>query len=166
MTVREERLGKKMILIAEDNADLQAVLGILLRGAGFATAAAFDGFEAVTQAARIKPDLVLMDIALPQMDGLTAMRHIRRLPGLEQVPIVGCSAYEPEDDERSRRAYAQLNVFLRKPTDFSTLLSVMQQLLDVIPTGQRFTRSVEPTPSALSAPNGEEVMVPLVSLTA
>jgi CheY-like chemotaxis protein len=160
MTVRDQRLGKKKILLADDNADLQAVLGILLRGAGFETAAAYDGFEAVSLAARIQPDLVLMDIALPHMDGLTATRRIRRLPGLEQVPIVGCSAYEPEDDERSRRAYAQLNAFLRKPADFSTLLSVIQQLLKAIPTGQRFARSVE------SVPNAEDGLVPLVSLTA
>jgi CheY-like chemotaxis protein len=157
MPVREQCLGKKLILLADDNADLQVVLGILLRGSGFETAAAYDGFEAVSLAARIKPDLVLMDIALPHMDGLMATRHIRRLPGLEQVPIVGCSAYEPEEDESSLRAYAQLNAFLRKPTDFSTLLSVMQRLLKIIPTGQRFARSVEPT---------QEVLVPLVSLTA
>lgn len=156
MTVQKKSLGKKKILLADDNSDLQAVLGILLRGAGFETIAAYDGFEAVSLAARVKPDLVLMDIALPHMDGLTATRHIRRLPGLEQVPIVGCSAYEPEDDERSRLAYAQLNAFLRKPTDFSTLLAVMQQLLKVNPTGQQVVRSVK---------SAKDVMVPLVSLT-
>ncbi|NOT58788.1 MAG: response regulator [Acidobacteria bacterium] len=153
--MRERRNGKKTILIADDNADIQAVLGILLRGAGFNTVTAYDGIAAVTQASRTQPDLILMDIALPRMDGLTATRHIRRLPGMERVPIVGCSAYEP--DEGDERAYAQLNVFLRKPTDFATLLGVMQQLLRPIPTGQRHMRSVE---------SSKDVLVPLIPLTA
>jgi CheY-like chemotaxis protein len=92
-----------------------------------------------------------MDIALPRMDGLTATRHIRRLPGLERVPIIGCSAYEP--DEEDERGYAQLNAFLHKPTDFATLLGVMQQLLRPIPTGQKAVRSMEPS---------KEVLVPRV----
>ena len=155
MAVSDRNKRKRTILIADDNADIQAVLGILLRGAGFDTVAAYDGITAVTLAARTLPDLVLMDIALPRMDGLTATRHIRRLPGLERIPIVGCSAYEP--DEEDERAYAQLNVFLRKPTDFSTLLNVMQQLLRPNPTGQRAVRSVE---------SSKEKMVPMVPLTA
>ena len=155
MVARDRRNGKQTILIADDNADIQAVLGILLRGTGFNTVAAYDGIAAVALASRAQPDLVLMDIALPRMDGLTATRHIRRLPGLERVPIVGCSAYEPDDEDE--RAYAQLNVFLRKPTDFSTLLNVMQQLLRPIPAGQRCARSVEPS---------QDVLVPLVPLTA
>ena len=153
MLARDRRNGKKTILIADDNADIQAVLGILLRGAGFNTVAAYDGIAAVSLASRAQPDLVLMDIALPRMDGLTATRCIRRLPGLERVPIVGCSAYEPDD----ACGYAQLNTFLRKPTDFSTLLGVIQQLLRPIPTGQRYARSVEPS---------QAVLVPLVPLTA
>ncbi len=159
MLARDRRNGKQTILIADDNADIQAVLGILLRGAGFNTVAAYDGVAAVTLASRAQPDLVLMDIALPRMDGLTATRHIRRLPGLERVPIVGCSAYEPDDEpnDQEDRGYAQLNVFLRKPTDFSTLLNVMQRLLRPIPTGQRYARSVEPS---------QDVLVPLVPLTA
>ena len=139
MVTGDRRNGKQTILIADDNADIQAVLGILLRGAGFDTVPAYDGVEAVALAAQTQPDLVLMDIALPRMDGLAATRHIRRLQGLERVPIVGCSAYEPDDDEQARRAYAQLNVFLRKPTDFSTLLAVMQRLLKQFPTGQGLT---------------------------
>jgi CheY-like chemotaxis protein len=155
MVTRDRRAGKQTILIADDNADIQTVLGLLLRGAGFNTVAAYDGITAVNLAARTQPDLVLMDIALPRMDGLRATRQIRRLSGLERVPIIGCSAYEP--DESEARSYALLNTFLRKPTDFSTLLGVIQQLLRPIPTGQRAVRSMEPV---------REVLVPRVPLTA
>lgn len=126
-----------LVLIADDNADIQAVLGILLRGAGFQTVTAFDGEEAVSLAAQTQPNLVLMDLVLPRLDGLAAARRIRKLSGLERVPIVGCSAYEPEDEEgNARKADTPLNVFLRKPTDFSTLLTVMQYLLEQQPLAQ------------------------------
>ena len=117
-----------LVLIADDNVDTQAVLGILLRGAGFQTVTAYDGEEAVNLAAQVQPDLVLMDIALPRLDGLAAARRIRRIDGLEHVPIVGCSAYEPDEDDNAMKT--QLNAFLRKPTDFSTLLTVMDHLLE------------------------------------
>lgn len=138
MATRENhKQAGNLVLIADDNADVQAVLGILLRGAGFQTVTAFDGEEAVDLAAQTQPDLVLMDMVLPRLDGLAAARQIRNLSGLERVPIVGCSAYEPEDeDENARKEYAQLNAFLRKPTDFSKLLTVMQYLLEQRPLAQ------------------------------
>jgi two-component system, CAI-1 autoinducer sensor kinase/phosphatase CqsS len=132
MAARERAVGQtqtgNLILIADDNVDVQAVLGILLRGAGFQTVTAYDGEEAVNLAAQVQPDLVLMDIALPRLDGLAAARRIRSLDGLESIPIVGCSAYEPEEDDEAMQT--QLNAFLRKPTDFSTLLTVMNHLLE------------------------------------
>lgn len=75
--------ASNVVLIADDNADIQAVLGILLRGAGFQTVTAYDGEEAVSLAAQVQPDLVLMDIVLPRLDGYTAARRIRGLDGLE-----------------------------------------------------------------------------------
>lgn len=86
-----------VVLIADDNADIQAVLGILLRGAGFQTVTAYDGEEAVNLAEQTQPDLVLMDLVLPRLDGLAAARKIRNLAGLASVPIVGCSAYDPDE---------------------------------------------------------------------
>ena len=136
MAVRENNTNAgNLVLIADDNADIQAVLGILLRGAGFQTVPAYDGEEAVDLAAQTQPDLVLMDMVLPRLDGMAAARRIRRLNGLERVPIVGCSAYEPEDDF-TKKDSAQLNAFLRKPTDFSKLLTVMQYLLEQHPLAQ------------------------------
>mgnify|MGYP001021385838 CR=1 FL=1 len=138
MAAREhDNNAGNVVLIADDNADIQAVLGILLRGAGFQTVTAYDGEEAVSLAAQTQPDLVLMDIVLPRLDGLAAAKMIRQLTGLERVPIVGCSAYEPEDEDAVlRKDYAQLNAFLRKPTDFSTLLTVMHNLLRQQPLAQ------------------------------
>ena len=138
MAVRENNNAGNLVLIADDNADIQAVLGILLRGAGFQTVTAYDGEEAVNIAAQTQPDLVLMDLVLPRLDGLAAARRIRKLAGLEHVPIVGCSAYEPEEEtlvweEGMTPTGTPLNAFLHKPTDFSTLLMVMHHLLKQLP---------------------------------
>ena len=131
MTVRNavRDNAANVVLIADDNADIQAVLGILLRGAGFRTITAGDGEEAVNIADAARPDLVLMDIAMPRLGGLAAARRIRRIAGLESVPIVGCSAYEPEVEDVAPNHDAPLNAFLRKPTDFASLLAVMTDLL-------------------------------------
>jgi CheY-like chemotaxis protein len=140
MAIRDKATAGNLVLIADDNADIQAVLGILLRGAGFQTVTAYDGEEAVNVAAQTQPDLVLMDLVLPRLDGLAAARRIRNMAGLERVPIVGCSAYEPEEEEEpalKESAFTQtgapLNAFLHKPTDFSTLLMVMHRLLGQLP---------------------------------
>jgi CheY-like chemotaxis protein len=138
MAVSEKTNAGNVVLIADDNADIQAVLGILLRGAGFQTVPAYDGEEAVSLAAEMQPDLVLMDLVLPRLDGLAAARRIRNLAGLERVPIVGCSAYEPEEEDEAMKQMAPnsdapLNAFLHKPTDFSTLLMVMHHLLKQSP---------------------------------
>jgi CheY-like chemotaxis protein len=118
-----------IVLIADDNADIRAVLGILLRGAGYDTVTANNGEQAVSLAAQTRPDLVLLDIAMPKMDGLAAARQIRRIAGLEKVPIVGCSAYEPEAEDLAPHREALLDFFLSKPADFGELLSVVASLI-------------------------------------
>jgi CheY-like chemotaxis protein len=119
-----------MVLIADDNLDIQAMLGILLRGAGYRAVIAGDGEQAVHLVAQFHPDLVLIDIAMPRMDGLMAAKRIRRIAGLEQVPIVGCSAYEIEEAVSPQNPDAPLDAFLRKPTDFDALLSTIDRLLE------------------------------------
>jgi CheY-like chemotaxis protein len=124
-----------VVLIADDNADIRAVLGVLLRGSGYGTVIADNGEQAVSLAAETLPDLVLIDMAMPKMDGLAAARSIRRIGGLEKVPIVGCSAYEPEAEDLLLGPGAPLDAFLRKPTDFGELLSVIASLTGT-PTGR------------------------------
>jgi len=124
----QQRSG--VVLIADDNPDIRIVLGILLRGAGYQTVTADDGEQAVTLAAQCYPDLVLIDIAMPKVDGLAAARRIRSIAGLEQVPIIGCSAYEPEETDLLPSPGATLNAFLKKPADFKTLLAIMDRFLE------------------------------------
>jgi CheY-like chemotaxis protein len=80
------------ILVAEDNPDSRDALRALLEAYGFFVVEAENGRDAVNQAILARPDLVLMDIMMPIMDGLQATRTLRSSPEFQQVPIVALSA--------------------------------------------------------------------------
>jgi len=82
------------ILVADDNDDCRMALRALLESAGYAVYEAADGDEAVREARRVRPDLVLMDVMMPGVDGLEATRRIRAAEELEGVHIVAVSAME------------------------------------------------------------------------
>lgn len=82
------------ILVVDDNEDCRMALRALLESAGYAVYEAADGEEAVREAERVRPDLVLMDVMMPGVDGLEATRRIRAAEELEGVRIVAVSAME------------------------------------------------------------------------
>lgn len=93
----------KTILVAEDNADIRAMTRYLLESFGCDIVEAKDGYEAVTQAKALLPDLILMDIAMPIMNGITAAHLIRTSAETAGVPIVAVTTYggeyiDSEDD--------------------------------------------------------------------
>lgn len=81
------------ILIVEDYSDTRALLCTLLRRRGFKVVEAENGKEAIREASRYNPDLILMDLAMPEMDGSEAVRRIRAVPKLADTPIFVVSAY-------------------------------------------------------------------------
>ena len=83
---------KKKILIVEDNTDLIVILQRLLDLTDYETIVATDGKEAVAMAEDLLPDLIMMDIMLPEMDGLEATRLIRQNPKTQTIPIVAVTA--------------------------------------------------------------------------
>ena len=97
------RSGK--ILVADDNADAAASLARVLAMLGCEVRTARDGMEAVEQARDFAPDVVLMDVAMPRMNGYEATRRIRELPGGDRIVIVALTGWGLETDrERSREA--------------------------------------------------------------
>ncbi len=82
----------KRILIVEDNPDLRDLLTIVIRRLGHEVAIAITGEEAVEHAAAIKPDLILMDIVLPKLNGVEAIKRIKAHPATKNVPVVILSA--------------------------------------------------------------------------
>lgn len=116
------------ILVVEDFEDNRFMMRRLLEMGGYRVIEAVNGQEAVTMAASERPHLILMDLSLPQIDGLSATRQIRQLDGLAAVPIIAISAHDTSDF-RSDALNAGCNEYLTKPVDFDRLESLLTQWL-------------------------------------
>src|SRR5213078_1088275 len=94
---------------------------------GYEVMEAVNGEQAVVQAQNISPDLILMDLSLPRVDGLAATRRIRRLPALKKVPIVVVSAHDTADFHAEALA-SGCNDYVTKPIDFGQLELLLKRL--------------------------------------
>ena len=119
---------RRTVLIVDDTPPNRAVLVTKLKELGFVTAEAGNGLECLEQVEALHPDLILMDIRMPVMDGYEAMEGIRRIEAVRSVPIIALSASATKDvQERSLAAGA--DGFLTKPIHHDDLLRVMAQHL-------------------------------------
>ena len=125
--VRERHLGAS-VLLAEDNLINQEVAGELLRAAGLQVDMAVNGREAVALAAQRPYDLILMDMQMPELDGLSATRQIRQLPGHGQTPILAMTANAFGDD-RQACLDAGMDDHLAKPVDPGLLYAMLERWL-------------------------------------
>ena len=116
------------VLLVEDTEDNRQMMRRLLELSGFKVVEATNGKEAVEAAAEVQPNIILMDLSLPLVDGLAATRKIRRLPGLERVPIVAVSAHDTADFHNEALA-AGCDAYITKPIDYSELEEVVDRLL-------------------------------------
>jgi two-component system response regulator HydG len=118
---------QKKILIVEDYADIRLMMKMLVRGYGYDVIEAADGYEAVEQAKQHHPDLILMDLSMPLMNGLTATEIIRTFDGMEALPIIAVTAYGKAYYQKAIEAGC--NDVLSKPLDFNTLEPLLNQYL-------------------------------------
>ncbi|PYS73988.1 MAG: hypothetical protein DMF73_04490 [Acidobacteria bacterium] len=88
-------LYRPTILVAEDSADSREMMQLLLETKGYQVIAADDGMHAVEVALSSRPDLVLLDLELPKLDGLSVTRELRLHPTLTEVPIIILSGHDP-----------------------------------------------------------------------
>jgi two-component system, cell cycle response regulator DivK len=112
----------KCILVVEDQVDNRQILRDLLGNAGYELTEAENGEEAIAAVARRRPDLILMDIQLPIMDGYEATRRIRTNPDLESVPIIAVTSYALAGDENKALA-AGCDGYVTKPYSPRDLLA-------------------------------------------
>lgn len=125
----EENGNQKLtVLVVEDFADNRFMMRRLLEMSGYRVLEAVDGKEAVEVAESACPDLILMDLSLPRLNGLDATRRIRELEGLARVPIVAVSAHDTNDFHADALA-AGCNEYVTKPIDFDELESLLKKLL-------------------------------------
>ena len=119
---------KTLFLVVEDFEDSRFMMRQLLELAGYRVVEATDGEEAVELAVTEQPELILMDLSLPKLDGLTATRRIRQHQGLGRVPIVAVSAHD-SPGSRSEALAAGCDEYVTKPIDFDQLSSLLHRLL-------------------------------------
>lgn len=123
-----ESNGHKTIMVVEDFEDNRFMMRRLLEMSGYRVLEAINGEEAIQIAESEHPDLILMDLSLPLLDGLAATRRIREVDGLRTVPIIAVSAHDTADFHADALA-AGCNDYVTKPIDFDQLESLLCRLL-------------------------------------
>jgi two-component system, cell cycle response regulator DivK len=121
----------RSILIAEDNLDTRDALRMLLEAYGFHVLVAKNGQEAVARGIDLKPDLIIMDIMMPTMDGIQATRTLRGSPSFRQVPILALTAMA---GSREMALEAGCDDWLAKPIDVQSFLGKISRWLGVEPS--------------------------------
>jgi CheY-like chemotaxis protein len=116
------------LLLADDHAETSAMYSRYLGYKGYEVLVANNGAEVLERARELRPDLILMDIQMPGIDGLEATRQIRADPMLAQVPIIALTAMAMPGD-RARCLEAGMNAYLSKPISLQTLLAEIQSAL-------------------------------------
>jgi two-component system, cell cycle response regulator DivK len=119
---------KKRILVVEDQADNMQILRDLLTSEGYQIIEAQDGEEGVRAASAERPDLILMDIQLPRLDGYEATRRIKADPALRAIPIIVVTSYSLSGDEAKARA-AGCDDFVPKPYSRRHLMAKIREYL-------------------------------------
>ena len=122
----------KRILVVEDQEDNRQILRDLLGSAGFRMVEAHDGEQALLVARSQRPDLILMDIQLPILDGYEATRAIKRDPELKHIPVIAVTSYALSGDE-ARAREAGCDAYVAKPYSTRHLLAKIGQFLEQRP---------------------------------
>ena len=129
------------ILIAEDNAVNRELLRELLEVRGYTVVEACDGEEALRMIEQTYPDLLLLDIGMPVLDGFGVMRKIRENPRFASLPVVAVTAYAMQGDQE-KILNSGFNGYLSKPVNARALAEEIERLL-----GKRENRDSSPHPS-------------------
>ena len=128
VTNSHETAGPLKVLVVEDFEDTRALMRLELERRGFRVVEAADGEKGVELAAGERPDIILMEIGLPHIDGIEATRRIRADHTMRDVLIVALTAHH-ETEYRAQALAAGCDAYLTKPVDFDWLIDLLGRLL-------------------------------------
>lgn len=123
--------ARRTILVADDVANNRALLVDLLEGLGFAVSVATNGQEAIKCILDTRPDLVIMDVGMPVLDGLSAIHRLRRISALGRLPIIAVSSSAHAEDTQGIQE-AGADIFLLQPVENRVLLRHLGELLGLV----------------------------------
>jgi CheY-like chemotaxis protein len=114
------------ILIVDENVDAARILGVLCEDMGHECAFAYDGVAALEAARRLQPDVILLDLGLPRMDGFEVARQLRADPAFREVLIIAVTGFASEED-RKRSREVGIDHHLVKPADPAFIESLLRR---------------------------------------
>ena len=118
----------KRILYIEDNPDNRLLIRRVLQAEGYEVFEAVDGQAGMERAAETRPDLILMDINLPEIDGYEVTARLKQLPGLSRIPIIAVTANVMKGD-REKTLAAGCDGYIQKPIDIDLLPGQIERFL-------------------------------------
>jgi len=122
--------GQKKILIVDDEEDIQKLLKIRLEQEGFTILIAGDGEKGIKVAESEMPDLIILDIMMPKIDGYSCLKEIRRTQKIRDIPILMMSGKE-EEKVRDLFAFQKISGYLEKPFELDNLVAKAKEILKV-----------------------------------
>jgi len=126
--IQEKQAVSERILIVEDNPQNMRLLEMVLRAKNYTLLKATDGEEALDIAIRERPDLIIMDIQLPKMNGLEVTRKLRETPAFSHTPIIAITAYAMKGD-KERVIESGCDAYLSKPINTRELPEMIAEML-------------------------------------
>ena len=119
------------MLIVEDDEVLLRALYLLFHGNQFTVASATDGESALRMTERLKPDLVLLDLLLPKLNGFDYLKDVKANPVLKNIPVVVLSNLGDKDSLEKAKALGASDYFIKSNTDLSTLVDKVKKYLKI-----------------------------------
>ena len=130
----DQNQSRARVLVVDDEADLIRILEFGLKSMGYAVETASDGQDGLKKARELKPDIILLDLMLPKLDGYKVCRLLKFDERYKNIPIIILSARTQEGDQALAMEMGA-NRFVTKPYEFTEILSHIETLLKSVPTG-------------------------------
>lgn len=122
--------GQKKILVIDDEEDMLKLLKMRFEQENFQVVTATDGVLGIKAAEQESPDLIILDIMMPNMDGYTCLKEIRKLPKIKDVPVVVLSGKE-EEKVRDLFAFQKISGYIEKPFELDDMVAKVREVLKI-----------------------------------